>query len=97
VFKVADLDFASTSFDWLVVAGSKAMFKGTGTMNGAGQYRFMVSAIDGEKNDGDVDRFRIRIWDMASELLVYDNQLGAADDADPATVIEGGNIIVKAR
>jgi hypothetical protein len=38
--------------------------------------------------------FRIKIWDRAIDAMVYDNQMGASDDADPATVIGGGSIVV---
>jgi hypothetical protein len=88
-FKVADLNFKSTSYDWLVIAGTKAQYKGIGTINGAGEYRFMLTAIDGSP-----DKFRIKIWDKATGGLVYDNQLGAADDADPTTSIGGGSIVI---
>jgi hypothetical protein len=88
-FQAAGLNFKSTSYDWLVVAGSKAKYKGSGTLNGYGAYGFMLSAIDGTP-----DRFRIKIWDQFSGEVVYDNQLGAADDADPVTAIGGGAIVV---
>jgi len=88
-FKVADLTFKSTSYDWLVIAGSKAMYKGTGTINGVGEYGFMISAIDGSP-----DKFRIKIWDKTTEVVVYDNQLGAADDTDPVAELGGGSIVV---
>jgi len=88
-FKVADLNFKSTSYDWLVIAGSKAKYKGTGSINGTGEYGFMLSAIDGTP-----DKFRIKIWDKETGDVVYDNQLGAADDADLVTVIEGGSIVI---
>lgn len=65
-FEALGLQFEGTSFDWLVTAGSKAMFKGTGTINGAGEYRFMLSVIDGDKKVGDPHRFRVRIWDAAT-------------------------------
>jgi hypothetical protein len=90
-FHAAKLNFKSTSYDWLVVAGTKAQFKGTGTINGAGTYSFMLSAID-DKNGSDT--FRIKIKDKLSDALVYDNQLDAPDTADPTTVIGGGSIIV---
>jgi hypothetical protein len=45
-FKVADLNFHSDSYDWLVIAGHKAKYKGTGTINGEGNYGFMLSATD---------------------------------------------------
>ncbi len=94
-FHAAGLDFKSTSYDWLVVAGSKAQYKGTGTINGTGNYRFMLTAIDGnELGGGKPDTFRIRIWEVGSGDLVYDNQLGADENADPTTVLGGGSIVV---
>jgi len=33
-FRVADFNFKSTSYDWLVVGGARAKFKGTGTIMG---------------------------------------------------------------
>ena len=56
------------------------MFKGVGTINGGGAYKFLLSAIDGDLK-GSVDTFRIRIWYEdadATEYAVYDNQLGDA-------------------
>jgi PKD repeat protein len=94
-FSVADLNFKSTSYDWLVVSGRKAQYKGTGTINGAGNYKFMLSAIDGNLNGGDgLDKFRIKIWDAATGAVIYDNQLGVAEDNDPTTTIGGGSIII---
>jgi hypothetical protein len=94
-FKTAGLNFKSTSYDWLVVSGRKAQYKGTGTINGEGNYKFMLSAIDGNLNGGDgLDKFRIKIWDAATGAVIYDNQLGVAEDNDPTTVIGGGSIII---
>ena len=50
-FKVADLNFKTTSYDWLVIAGSKAQYKGTGTINGTCEYKFMLTAIDGTPDE----------------------------------------------
>jgi hypothetical protein len=94
-FHVAGLDFQSTSYDWLVVAGAKAKFKGSGTINGSGDYGFMLTAIDGQVNGGGgLDKFRIKIWDKATGSVIYDNQMGAPDDGDAATVIQGGSIVI---
>ena len=94
-FKVANLNFSSTSYDWLVIAGAKAQYKGIGTINGTGNYRFMLTAIDGQVNGGGgVDKFRIKIWNLATGQIVYDNQLGAADEALPTTDIQGGSIVI---
>lgn len=94
-FKVADLNFHSISYEWLVVAGARAQYKGSGTINGAGDYGFMLTAIDGQINGGGgTDKFRIKIWEKATENIVYDNQNGAVDDTDPTTVIAGGSIVI---
>jgi hypothetical protein len=99
VFKTADLNFHSSSYEWLVVAGAKAKFKGIGTINGEGAYKFMLTGIDADINENDsfdVDRFRIKIWDEVNdtEHVVYDNGLGAGDDDDSATTEIGGGAIV---
>ena len=94
-FKAGDLKFNSSLFDWLVIAGTKAKFKGVGTINGMGSYGFMISAIDEDSKDK-IDKFRIKIWDMANEDVVYDNQNGAEDNSDPTTEIGGGAIVVHA-
>lgn len=88
-FHVANLNFKSTYYDWLVIAGTKAQYKGTGTVNGTGNYGFLLTTIDGTP-----DKFRIKIWDKATGDIIYDNMLGAADDANPSTAIEGGSIVI---
>jgi PKD repeat protein len=95
-FKAGDLNFHSDSYEWLVIAGHKAKYKGTGTINGSGNYGFMLSAIDEKLTPStDVDLFRIKIWDKdAGDAVIYDNQLGAADDADPTTALGGGSIVI---
>jgi hypothetical protein len=69
-FKAGDMNFKSSSYEWLVVAGNKAQFKGVGTINGQGSYKFMISA-----DDDNPDTFRIKIWleDNGVETVVYDN------------------------
>ena len=90
-FHAANLDFHSTGYQWLVIAGAKAQYKGMGTINGTGNYGFMVTGLDGSLSGG-TDKLRIKIWDNASGAVVYDNQMGAADTADPTTPLGGGNI-----
>jgi probable HAF family extracellular repeat protein len=93
-FKAAGLNFKSTSYEWMVIAGKKAQYKGFGTINGQGSYRFMLTVIDGQQPGGDgQDKFRIRIWSDGSGL-VYDNQLDAPDTDDPTTVLGGGSIVI---
>ena len=85
-FVAGDLDFHSSSYDWLVVnkGGTRAQFKGSGTIDGAGDYRFMIWATDDSP-----DTFRIKIWTedgTGVETTVYDN---GTDQA-----IGGGNVVV---
>lgn len=93
-FKAGNLNFHSSEYDWLVIAGSKAMYKGTGAINGEGNYGFMLSAIDGKlKNNGE-DIFRIKIWDKNTDETIYDNNIGSDDNADPTTTLGGGQIVI---
>ena len=93
-FQAGDLNFHSGTYEWMVIAHHKAMYKGTGTINGQGNYGFMLSAIDEDLTPStDTDLFRIKIWDKDNgDVIVYDNQMGAEEDADPTTAIGGGNI-----
>jgi hypothetical protein len=94
-FKVANLNFHSENYEWLVVTGHKAQYKGSGTINGSENYGFMLTAIDGQiSGGGGSDKFRIKIWEKATGNKIYDNQLEAADSADPTTVIGGGSIVI---
>jgi hypothetical protein len=98
-FRAAGLDFHSSSYDWLVVARHRAMFKGRGTINGKGNYGFLLSAVDAKLTSStDVDLFRIKIWDVDDgDAPVYDNQVACTDtkdDAGPCTAIGGGSIVV---
>ncbi len=95
-FRVANFNFKSTVYDWLVVAGPRAQYKGSGTVNGSGNYGFMLTAIDGQKNGGGgTDKFRIKIWDKNNgDAIVYDNQMNAGDGDNPTTVLGGGSIVI---
>ena len=95
-FKAGNLNFHSDSYEWLVIAGHQAKYKGEGTINGEGNFGFMLSAIDEELTPStDVDLFRMKILDKDNgDTVVYDNQMGGADDEDPSTAISGGNIVI---
>ena len=98
-FHAGDLNFHSDFYQWLVIAGVKAKFKGTGTINGMGSYNFMLTAIDGDLSGGSsVDKFRFKIWiedeTTGEEFIIYDNMVGADDESelDETTEIKGGSI-----
>jgi hypothetical protein len=79
-----------------VVAGHKAQYKGSGTINGQGNYGFLLFAMDEALTPSvDEDRFRIKIWDRdAGDAVVYDNKLNEPEDADAMTGIGGGSIVI---
>lgn len=101
-FRAGDLQFASTSYDALIVGGNRAQYWGRGTVNGATGYTFRLTAVDGQVAgaDGTVDKFRIEIWQsgagpVGTGARIYDNQWDAPQGAQLATAIEGGNISIK--
>ena len=98
-YDLGEMNFFSDDYDWLVVAGSKASFKGSGKINGKGDYGFLLTATDGAllpNNAPDKsDKFRIRIWSKSPLKRVYDNMLDAPDDADPTTKVKSGFIIIQ--
>lgn len=87
-FHAAGMNFHSHTYEWLVIAGSLAKYKGTGTINGEGNYGFMITARDGQiGGGGGVDTFRIKIWVDGDETqVVFDN---GAD-----TTLNGGQITI---
>jgi hypothetical protein len=94
-FKAGDLNFHSTAYDWMVPGGGRVQFMGSGTINGSGNYGFKLTAVDGQlPGGGGADKFRIKIWVKSSGAVVYDNQLGALDDAPLTTVLGGGSIVI---
>jgi hypothetical protein len=85
---VGKLDFRSTSLEWLVVGDTKAQLQGRGTVNGGGDYAFLVIAFDG----GSGDAVRIRIWQRVSGAVVYDSRPGEPFDAETLTALGGGSV-----
>ncbi len=72
----------------MVAGQDKAKYKGTGTINGGGNYGFMLTA-----KDSSPDTFRIKIWDKdAGDGVVYDNKMGVGDDSYDGTELGGGSI-----
>lgn len=94
-FKAGDLNFKSYVYEWLVIAGANAKFKGSGHINGQGDYDFMLTG-----NDGDLlgqpgpDQFRIKIWDRQNGGVIYDNKQGSDETGYNAQDIAGGSITI---
>jgi hypothetical protein len=96
-FQVGNFNFHSDAYNWLVVSGFKAQYKGTGSVNGASGYDFTLTAYDGDiTGGGGADKFRIRITKTNGGDVVFDNKNGAPIDMDTADpqVIAGGSIVI---
>jgi len=99
-FQVAKFNFHSTAYQWLVVSGPLAQYKGTGTINGAGNYNFLLTATDGNvAGGGGVDKFRIKITDPVTGSVVYDNMMSSDDTMTSANTqaIGGGSIVIQSK
>jgi hypothetical protein len=98
-FQIANFNFHSENYSWLVVSGYKAQFKGTGTVNGVSGYDFTLTAYDGDiggAGQTGYDRFRIKITNHTTGAVVFDNRNGASMDMDSANPqnIAGGSIVI---
>jgi hypothetical protein len=97
-FKNVGLAFDSSDLEWLVVTGNRGQLRGSGRINNAGDYGFLLTVVDGGNGPGSTaDRFRMKIWDKAAgDAVVYDTTPGGADDIDvsPALPATGGNLTV---
>jgi hypothetical protein len=84
-FKEGNLNFTSTSMDWLVVTGEpRAKFHGTGTVNGANVCNFEVDAWAGSFA-GNVDAFGLKITSCSN---------GGDRYSLPATALTKGSIVI---
>jgi Bacterial lectin/Concanavalin A-like lectin/glucanases superfamily/HYR domain/PKD domain/Lectin C-type domain len=97
-YKTGNINFSSSLYDEgrLVISGAKASFKGVGTINGSGNFGFLITAIDGQvSGGGGIDKFRMKIWDKNnSNAIVYDNNLGVDENDVPTTALAGGSIVI---
>jgi hypothetical protein len=90
-FQAGNLNFHSEAYEWLVVTGSKAQYRGTGEINGVTGYSFLLTAYDQSP-----DKFRIKIWRTSTGTVVFDSKMGTSDDIDAANPqgIAGGSIVI---
>ncbi len=93
--RAASFNFKSTGYQSLLVTdnNTKALYQGTGKVNGVAGYEFLVSVIDGRKTRTP-DRFRIKVWNSATGEVLYDNMSGAPNDAAATTPVSSGSIVI---
>lgn len=77
-FEAGSFYFESETYNWLVVAGTRAQFKGTGAVNGVSGYSFLLTLTDGQINGGGgADKFRVKVWYASGVIYVeHDRLLG---------------------
>ena len=100
-FTAGPLNFKSTTVQngSLVITGKKAVFRGTGTVNGQAGFNYLVVVIDdGIGGPNKTDKFRIKITNN-SGVVIYDNQIGKDENSADATTIGnngtgGGQIVI---
>jgi hypothetical protein len=97
VLRKNKMKFESSSQDpmRLIVYGDKANYTGKGSINGKGDYSFLVAAVDGRLSEStSTDKLRLKIWETSSGEVVYDNQAGGCDCQIPKTGIGQGEILI---
>ena len=88
VFQTGGFRLSSTSYQWLVVGGPVAQYKGDGVEQGSSEVlEFLLTAKDGQvTGGGGVDRLRLKVWVKATGDVVYDTGSDLA--------IDSGNIAI---
>jgi hypothetical protein len=70
-------------------------------VKGSGDYGFVLTAVDSAvSGGGTIDRFRIKIVNKVTGVVVYDNQMDTDDGSgltSPGTVLGGGNIVIHSK
>lgn len=78
----------TSSFDWLVVTPDVAWASGRATVNGRSGFGFWFAASDGP------DRLRLKVWNLSTGIVVYDNQPGASVAAMPTLPLKLGTVTI---
>jgi hypothetical protein len=90
-FILGGLEFSALNYDFRALSGSRTQFKGYGKVNDETGYKYLLTVIDGQApKGGGVDKFRLKIWNDKTGEVIFDNQMGDDDDADPTTPVGDG-------
>jgi len=95
-FSKGDLKFHADTCSWMTISGPDARLMGVGTLDGQGQYGFLLLATDTDLlAGGEADLIRIKIWNMDQDgQVVYDSQMNDDEDSAPNTPVGGGSIAI---
>lgn len=94
-FAVGNFEFNAVNFSYLSISSPKAQFKGSGKVTGdQSGYSFILTVIDGQAAGGSgTDLIRMKIYNKNTGQVMYDNQPGASDAADPVTAVGSNSLI----
>jgi PKD repeat protein len=90
-----DLVVESESLEYLVVSGAQGTFRGAGRLRDGTPVGFFVSGRDGRVARERDDKVRIKVWSLATNAVLYDTEPGVAELAPPATVVSGGQVMLR--
>lgn len=94
-FKVGDFEFNALNFDYLSVAGAKAVFAGSGKIiGGQSGVNFTMYVIDGALDGTGVDKVRLKIYNKNTGQVFYDSQPGAGETANPSLPVNAASTVV---
>ncbi len=83
------------NFDYLAISGARAQFKGTGKIiGGQSGLGFIMTVIDGAIDGSGVDKVRMKIYNKTTGAVIYDNQPGVSEAADPTVAVGNNSSIV---
>ena len=85
-FERCGLEFQSSAYDWLVVAGSTATAMGSGRVDGVEGFTFELTATDADGVGR--SRFRLKIWISATGGVIYDS-MPRTRTAKPSPITRG--------
>ena len=94
-FNLGGFQYDALNFDYLSVAGYKAVFRGSGKITGGQSgVNFMMYVIDGSLDGSGVDKLRLKIYNKNTTQVYYDNEAGKSDAADPITPVGLNSTII---
>ena len=93
-FKVGDFEYNALNYEYMSVAGYKAVIRGSGKIIGgqSGIY-FNMYVIDGALDGTGIDKVRMKVFNKNTGEVYYDNESGSDAD-DPKTPVGLNSSIV---